>query len=160
MHRMNRILSWFKTSGLSWFNSGVSDGGTIVLTAKEQAMNHQANAALVAIREESLPAALGERLKRYLRFLAPFMLLAALATGLFIFDLAVWRRPELGGFRDFNDTRSVFLDFQIPDYAQMPAAASGTSTTPAAPSWTSRPRTTPRCRRPTTLSAWTKTLCA
>ena len=49
-NRMNRILSWFKTSGLSWFNSSVSDGGTIVLTAKEQAMNHQANAALVAIR--------------------------------------------------------------------------------------------------------------
>ena len=79
-------------------------------------------AALVAIREESLPAALGERLKRYLRFLAPFMLLAALAAGLFAFDLAMWRRPELGGFRDFNDTRSVFLDFQIPDYAQMPEA--------------------------------------
>ncbi len=41
-NRMNRILSWFKSS--------VSDGGTAVLTAKEQAAEHQVNAALVAIR--------------------------------------------------------------------------------------------------------------
>ena len=79
-------------------------------------------AALAAIREESLRLALGERVKRYLRFLAPFVLLAALAAGLFVLDLALWRRPELGGFRDFNDTRSAFLDFQTPDYAQMPEA--------------------------------------
>ncbi|MBR6733740.1 MAG: FtsW/RodA/SpoVE family cell cycle protein [Kiritimatiellae bacterium] len=41
-NRMNRILSWFKSS--------VSDGGAAVLTAKEKAVEHQANAALVAIR--------------------------------------------------------------------------------------------------------------
>ena len=41
-NRMNRILSWFKSS--------VADGGTAVLTAKEQAAEHQVNAALVAIR--------------------------------------------------------------------------------------------------------------
>ena len=41
-NRMNRIMSWVKTS--------VSDGGTVVLSAKEQAAEHQANAALVAIR--------------------------------------------------------------------------------------------------------------
>lgn len=41
-NRMNRILSWFKTS--------MAEGDTVVLSAKEQAAEHQANAALVAIR--------------------------------------------------------------------------------------------------------------
>ncbi len=62
----------------------------------------------------------GVRFKAYLKTLAPFMLLAALAVGLFAADLLAWRRPEAGGFMDFNNTRSAFLDFQTPDYAQMP----------------------------------------
>ena len=65
---------------------------------------------------------LGERLRQYLRVIAPFVLLAILAAGLFAVDLIVWRRPEADGFREFNDTRSLFLDFQTPDYAQMPEA--------------------------------------
>lgn len=62
----------------------------------------------------------GVRLRAYLRVAAPFALLAALAVGLFAADLLAWRRPEAGGFMDFNNTRSSFIDFQTPDYAQMP----------------------------------------
>ena len=79
-------------------------------------------AGLFALGKENRQLALGGRVKQYPRFLAPFVLLAALAAGLFVFDLALWRRPAVGGFRDFNDTRSAFLDFQTPDYAQMPEA--------------------------------------
>ena len=77
-------------------------------------------AVLFSIRAENRALSLGERIKKYLRALAPFMLLAVLAAGLFAVDLLAWRRPEAGGFMDFNNTRSLYLDFQTPDYAQMP----------------------------------------
>ena len=69
-------------------------------------------------RSRGLPA--GERFKKYLCCLAPFMLLAVCAAALFAFDLAMWKRPEAGGFMDFNNTRSSFIDFQTPEYFQMP----------------------------------------
>ncbi|MCR5844152.1 MAG: hypothetical protein K6G66_09385 [Oscillospiraceae bacterium] len=77
-------------------------------------------AALFEIGRENRGLPLAARLGKYLRYLAPFVLLAALAVGLFAVDLYAWRRPAAGGFREFNDTRSLFLDFQTPDYAQMP----------------------------------------
>ena len=77
-------------------------------------------AALFEIGTENRGIPLGARIGKYLRYLAPFMLLAALAVGLFAVDLYAWNRPEAGGFRTFNDTRSLFLDFQTPEYAQMP----------------------------------------
>ena len=77
-------------------------------------------AALTEIWKENRGASLRKRFGKYLRFLAPFVLLAVCAAGLFVFDLAMWKRPEAGGFREFNDTRSAFLDFQTPEYAQMP----------------------------------------
>jgi len=77
-------------------------------------------AALIGIWKENRGVTIGVRLKKYLRFLAPFVLLAACAAGLFVFDLAVWKRSEAGRFMDFNNTRSAFLDFQTPEYAQMP----------------------------------------
>ena len=63
---------------------------------------------------------LGERVRQYLRLIAPFALLAVCATGLFALDYAVWQRPEAGGFRAFNNTRSSFIDFQTPEYSEMP----------------------------------------
>ncbi len=63
---------------------------------------------------------LGARLGAWLRALAPFVLLAALAVSLFVLDIMAWKRPEAGGFMDFNNTRSNFIDFQTPEYWQMP----------------------------------------
>ena len=77
-------------------------------------------AALFEIGKENRAQPLGARLRQYLRFLAPFALLAVCAAGLFVFDLAMWKRPAAGGFLDFNNTRSSFIDFQTPEYWQMP----------------------------------------
>ena len=63
---------------------------------------------------------LGDRIKQYLRLIAPFALLAVCAAGLFALDYAVWQRPEAGGFWEFNNTRSNFIDFQTPEYHEMP----------------------------------------
>ena len=63
---------------------------------------------------------LGERVRQYLRLIAPFALLAVCAAGLFVLDYAVWQRPEAGGFWTFNNTRSSFIDFQTPEYSEMP----------------------------------------
>ena len=63
---------------------------------------------------------LGERVRQYLRLIAPFTLLAVCAAGLFVLDYAVWQRPEAGGFWTFNNTRSSFIDFQTPEYSEMP----------------------------------------
>lgn len=77
-------------------------------------------AALFDLGGENRARTLSARLGLYLRYLAPFALLAALAAGLFALDLAVWKRPEAGGFMEFNNTRSNFIDFQTPEYFQMP----------------------------------------
>ena len=77
-------------------------------------------AALFETGAENRNIPLGARMKKYLICIAPFALLAVCAAGLFIFDYAVWSRPEAGGFREFNDTRSLFLDFQMPEYDEMP----------------------------------------
>ena len=77
-------------------------------------------AALIEIGTGNRSISLGDRMKKYLACIAPFALLAVCAAGLFVFDLAVWRRPEAGGFWEFNNTRSSFIDFQTPEYAQMP----------------------------------------
>ena len=63
---------------------------------------------------------LGERVRQYLRLIAPFTLLAVCAAGLCVLDYAVWQRPEAGGFWTFNNTRSSFIDFQTPEYSEMP----------------------------------------
>jgi len=78
--------------------------------------------ALFDLREENRALALGARCRKYLRLLAPFALLAALAAGLMVADVLVWRGTATREYMDFNNTRSLFLDFQTPDYAQMPEA--------------------------------------
>jgi hypothetical protein len=77
-------------------------------------------AALIEIGAGNRSIPVGDRMKKYLACIAPFALLAVCAAGLFIVDLAVWHRPEAGGFWEFNNTRSSFIDFQTPEYAQMP----------------------------------------
>ena len=77
-------------------------------------------AVLIGIGAENRDIPLAGRMQKYLRCIAPFALLAVCAAGLFVFDLAVWKRPEAGGFMDFNNTRSSFIDFQTPEYCEMP----------------------------------------
>ncbi len=57
------------------------------------------------------------RLRRYLR---PFVCLALLAAVLFgIFQYA-WNLPDITAYKHFDDTRSVLIDFEIPEYSQIP----------------------------------------
>ena len=76
--------------------------------------------ALIEIGAENRDISFGARMQKYLHCVAPFALLAVCAAGLFAFDLAVWKRPEAGGFMEFNNTRSNFIDFQTPEYDEMP----------------------------------------
>ncbi len=75
--------------------------------------------SMFTIHSENSRGTILQRLKKQAEFLAPFVLLAVLAAGLFIIDQIVWKRPEADGFLDFNNTRSIFLDFQPPEYDQM-----------------------------------------
>lgn len=77
-------------------------------------------ALLIERGAENRSFPLGERVRQYLRLIAPFTLLAVCAAGLFVLDYAVWQRPEAGGFWTFNNTRSSFIDFQTPEYSEMP----------------------------------------
>lgn len=61
-----------------------------------------------------------ERLARLWSYLRPFAALALLAALLFgIFQLA-WNLPGIAAYKRFDDTRSVLIDFEIPDYAEIP----------------------------------------
>lgn len=54
------------------------------------------------------------------RYLAPFVLLAGLAAGLYALNDWAWHRGPVAAYKDFDDTRSVLIDFEIPEYSQMP----------------------------------------
>ena len=54
------------------------------------------------------------------RYLAPFVLLAALAIGLFGVDAFARSRPFYAEYKQFDDTRSLLIDTGIPDYRVMP----------------------------------------
>ena len=61
-----------------------------------------------------------ERWGRLWRYLRPFVVLALLAALLFgIFQLA-WNLPGIASYKRFDDTRSVLIDFEIPDYSEIP----------------------------------------
>ncbi len=57
------------------------------------------------------------RLWRYLRSFVVLALLAALLFGIFLY---AWNLPGIAAYKHFDDTRSVLIDFEIPDYAQIP----------------------------------------
>ncbi len=75
---------------------------------------------LVAAGAENRALGRGARWRIYLRSLAPFILLAVTAVGLFAADLAAWSRPGIKDYFAFNQARSIFIDFQTPEYVQMP----------------------------------------
>ncbi|MBQ9686715.1 MAG: hypothetical protein IJV41_09280 [Oscillospiraceae bacterium] len=54
------------------------------------------------------------------RYLAPFVLLAALAVGLYALFQYAWNRPEVRFYKHFDDSRSLLIDYEIPDYKLMP----------------------------------------
>lgn len=63
-------------------------------------------------------------LKRHImgaaRYLAPFVLLAAMAVGLLAVNSWAWARPHIADYTSFDMNRSLLIDFYIPDYDEMP----------------------------------------
>ena len=75
---------------------------------------------LLGLLRENRSLAARERLLGLWRYLRPFAALAGAAAILFgIFQLA-WNLPGIAAYKRFDDTRSVLIDFEIPDYAQIP----------------------------------------
>ena len=75
---------------------------------------------LIGTLQESGGLAAKEKLARLWRYLRPFAALALLAAVLFgVFQYA-WNRPEIAAYKHFDDTRSVLIDFEIPEYREIP----------------------------------------
>ena len=60
------------------------------------------------------------RFSAMLRYLLPFMTLAAMAVGLLLINSWAWNRPHIAEYTEFDMTRSLLIDFYIPDYDEMP----------------------------------------
>ncbi len=60
------------------------------------------------------------RLGSAARYIAPFALLAAMAVGLLGLNTWAWNRPYTADYIEFDMTRSLLIDFYIPDYDEMP----------------------------------------
>lgn len=69
---------------------------------------------------ENRGAKLGARIGDCLRYLVPFVSLAAIAVGLFCFNEFAWHRDGIKDYYEFDVTRSLLIDFYIPDYNEMP----------------------------------------
>ena len=61
-----------------------------------------------------------ERWGRLRRCLRPFVVLALLAALLFGIFLFAWNLPGVAAYKRFDDTRSVLIDYGIPDYNEIP----------------------------------------
>ena len=53
-------------------------------------------------------------------FLLPFVLTIAVAAGLFVANELIWDNSEYSAYKQFNAQRSRFVDYNVPEYEQMP----------------------------------------
>ena len=75
---------------------------------------------LIGLLKENRGLAGKAALLRLWRYVRPFAALAVLAAVLFgVFQYA-WNRPGIAAYKHFDDTRSVLIDFEIPEYDQIP----------------------------------------
>lgn len=74
--------------------------------------------AVFAERLSLAPA--GGRLKAGVLFLLPFLLTLALAAGLFLGNELIWDNSSYSEYKQFNAQRSRFVDYNVPEYEQMP----------------------------------------
>ena len=58
-------------------------------------------------------------LKPMLRFLTPFVLLAASALALFAFSQWMWKRPYVRAYTEFDTARCQLVDFELPKYDRL-----------------------------------------
>ena len=72
--------------------------------------------ALVRIWFEHRGRSAKDVLKPMLRFLTPFVLLAASALALFAFSQWMWKRPYVRAYTEFDTARCQLVDFELPKY--------------------------------------------
>lgn len=75
--------------------------------------------ALLCIFAESKGLGTRAVLERMLRYLLPFVLLAAVALGLFGFSQWMWKRPAVKAYTEFDTARCELVDFELPEYDRL-----------------------------------------
>lgn len=75
---------------------------------------------LIGLLRESRGLERRARLGALWAYLKPFTALALLAVALFAAFQAAWNLPGITAYKRFDDTRSVLIDFEIPEYDQIP----------------------------------------
>lgn len=61
-----------------------------------------------------------EKLRELVRYAAPFVLLLALAAGLYAVNELAWSAGRWGAYHEFDATRVALTDYTIPPYEDMP----------------------------------------
>ena len=72
------------------------------------------------LTERSRLAPAGRRLKAAAAFSLPFVLTIVIAAGLFLGNELIWDNSEYSAYKQFNAQRSRFVDYNVPEYEQMP----------------------------------------
>ena len=72
--------------------------------------------SLLEMAGEDKGLELREKLRRAVRYVVPFALLACMAVGLFAVNTIAWNRPEIKDYTKFDYTRSLLIDFEITEY--------------------------------------------
>ena len=75
---------------------------------------------LIGLLQEGRDLTGKERLRRLWRYLRPFVALALLAEALFGAFQVAWNLPDIAAYKHFDDTRSILIDFEIPEYREIP----------------------------------------
>lgn len=76
--------------------------------------------SLLEIAAEARGERASEIGKKMLRYAAPFLLLVAIVIALFGGNLLAWNSEKYKDYYIFDWTRSILIDFEVPEYEQMP----------------------------------------
>ena len=67
-------------------------------------------------------AGLKQKLRRFGTYALPFVLVAALCAGLYVFDEAAWSKEPWNHYHDYDAVRVAYSDYGRPQYGEMPDA--------------------------------------
>lgn len=76
--------------------------------------------SLIDIAAENRGESVRAIARKMLRYAAPFLLLIAVVLSLFTVNHFAWNSPAYKDYYEFDWTRSILIDFEVPSYDQMP----------------------------------------